>query len=59
MSPPAAESTQEFGALVLAATMNMRQVLSILTSYIKQLGTAHSNVNTHHLTQSSAVGGGA
>eukprot|EP00913_Durusdinium_trenchii_P014455 g13559.t1 len=25
----------EFGALVLAATMNMRQVLSILTSYIK------------------------
>ncbi|CAK9111770.1 Adenosine 3'-phospho 5'-phosphosulfate transporter 1 (PAPS transporter 1) (Solute carrier family 35 member B2) [Durusdinium trenchii] len=26
---------KEFGALVLAATMNMRQVLSILTSYIK------------------------
>ena len=25
---------KEFGALVLAATMNMRQVLSILTSYI-------------------------
>ena len=29
---------KEFGALVLAATMNMRQVLSILTSYVLHLG---------------------
>ena len=29
---------KEFGALVLAATMNMRQVLSILASYVLHLG---------------------
>ena len=32
------KNLKEFGALVLAATMNMRQVLSILASYVLHLG---------------------